>query len=464
MTEQTPHRKVKWRQPDLRSGIGFLVYVGHRFVADSCLPRAAGLSYTALLALVPLIAISFAIFAAFPAFQSMKGELQTFIFENFVPEIGSVVYDYIEQFTHKTGQLTAFGVVFLGFTSVMLLSSINGTFNVIWRARETRPLVTRLLVYWAVLTLSPLLFGASISLSSYLFAMAQASGVEHLTGPLNRLAAFLPALLQIAGFAILFLVMPSFPVRRRDALYGGIVAGLLFEILKKGFGLYIKSAPTYETLYGALAVAPILLVWMYLAWIVVLLGAEFTAAMPEWRAGIRAVRRASLPAARLGTAALSILHALLLASRSGRGLNARRLARAVHEAPETMIEASEKLETRRYITRGERGQWLLARDLDAVTLADLQRDLGLSVEQGDIDVVRGSSWGKRYAEIVARLRESESAITGISLKDLLGPRDEAEVIEFPDSSEDDEQEEEQQVTDRKTRLLALLGLATIGSS
>jgi len=461
MTEQSPQRTSKWRKPDLRSGVAFLRYVLRRFLADSCLPRAAGLSYTALLALVPLVAISFAIFAAFPAFQSMKGQLQKLIFENFVPEIGSAVYSHIEEFTGKTGELTAFGVVFLGFTSVMLLSSINGTFNAIWRARETRPLVSRLLVYWAVLTLSPILFGASISLSSYLFAMAQASGVEQLTGPLNRLAGYLPALLQIAGFSILFLVMPAYPVRRRDALYGGIVAGLLFEILKKGFGLYIKSAPTYETLYGALAVAPILLVWMYLAWIVVLLGAEFTAAMPEWRAGARSVRRASLPAARLATTALGVLHALLHTSRNGRGLNDRSLARAVHATPEAMVEVSEKLEARRYITKDERGHWLLARDLDTASLADLQRDLGLSIEPGQLASVRRTAWGKRYAEIVTRMRESESDITGISLKELLGPQDESEIVEFPELSDDGE---EREVTDRKTRLLALLGLTTIGSS
>ena len=461
MPEQTTHRKLQWRRPNFRSGIDFLAYVFRRFLADSCLARAAGLSYTALLALVPLLAISFAIFAAFPAFQNMKGVLQTFIFENFVPEIGSVVYNYIEQFTRKTGQLTAFGVVFLGVTSVMLLSSINRTFNVMWRARETRPLVARLLVYWAVLTLSPILFGASISLSSYLFAMAQASGVEEFTGPLSRLAGFLPLFLQIVGFSILFLVMPAFPMRRLDALYGGAVAGLLFEILKKGFGLYIKSAPTFETLYGALAVVPILLVWMYFAWIVVLLGAEFTAALPEWRAGARTIRQASLPAARLTTAALAILHALLLASRNGIGLDARRLARAVRESPETMVEVTEKLEARRYITKGERGQWLLARDLDAVTLADLQRDLGLAIDPDDLEPVRRTSWGKRFAEVVAQLRELETGVTDRPLKELLGPRDDAEVIEFPDAADDAEDEE---ITDRKTRLLALLGLTTIGTS
>ena len=129
-----------------------------------------------------------------------------------------------------------------------------------------------------------------------------------------------------------------------------------------------------------------------------------------------------------------------------------------------MVEVSEKLESRRYITKGERGHWLLARDLDTVTLAKLQSDLGLSVEPADIATLRRTAWGARYAEIVEKLRQSESGITDVSLKDLLRPGDEAEVIEFPDTSEDGEEDDGEEVTDRKTRLLALLGLTTLGSS
>lgn len=273
------------RRSGFGTGLAFLGYVFQRFLRDNCNERAASLTFTSLLAVVPLVAISFAVFAAFPAFQQMRGQLQSFVFNNFVPEIGSVVYEHIDAFTQKTGQLTAVGVVFLALTSVMLLSSVNGTFNAIWQVRESRPLVARLLVYWAVLTLSPILFGASLSLSGYLFAIAEATGVEQYAGSFSRLTALLPVLLQIAGFSILYLVMPNYPVRRSDALFGGLAAGLLFELLKKGFGLYIKTFPTYETVYGALAAFPILLIWIYLAWLLVLLGAEMTAAMPEWRAG-----------------------------------------------------------------------------------------------------------------------------------------------------------------------------------
>lgn len=448
--------------PSIRSGLAFLGYVFQRFLRDNCKERAASLTFTALLALVPLIAISFAIFSAFPAFQTMRGELQSFVFQNFVPEIGSVVYEQINDFTKKTGELTAVGVVFLAVTSVMLLSSINGTFNAIWQVRETRPLMARLLVYWAVLTLSPILFGASLSISSYLFAAAQATGVEHYTGELNRLTYFLPLLLQIIGFSILYLVMPNYPVRRLDALFGGLAAGLLFELLKKGFGFYIKSFPTYETLYGALSAFPILLLWMYLAWLLVLLGAEMTAAMPEWRAGIRTARLRMVPAARLMAAALAVLHALHIASLRGGGLTNRRMARAAPAAPEAVGLAREKLQQKRYISQGDKQEWLLSRDLEATTLADLRRDLELDLDVGDLRYIPKYGWGRRYSEIVRNLGDADAQFTDVSLRSLLAPETEAEIIEFPEPGEEDDGEAP--ITDTKTKILAFFGLAGLGSS
>ncbi len=450
------------QRPGLRSGLAFLYYVFERFLRDNCNGRAASLTFTSLLAVVPLLAISFAIFAAFPAFQHMKGQLQSFIFENFVPEIGSVVYEHINSFTQKTGQLTAVGVVFLGVTSVMLLASINGTFNAIWQVRETRPVVARLLVYWAVLTLAPILFGASLSLSSYLFTVAQATGIETFTGPLSRLAAFLPLLLQIVGFSILYLVMPNYPVRRTDALYGGLAAGLLFELLKKGFGLYVESFKGYETLYGALSAFPILLIWMYLAWTLVLLGAEMTAAMPEWRAGIRNAKRVMIPAARLLAAALSTLYALHIASLKGGGLSNRRMTRAAPDAPEAIGIVREKLLSRRYIAQGESQEWVLSRDLEACTLHDLRRDLDLDLDISDLRHIPKHGWGKRYSDLIGKLAELEAKATEVSLRSLLTPDSEAEIIEFPDGSDD--KHGEPPITGGKWKLLALLGLTGLGSS
>lgn len=468
MKQSTPQTKSlsRWQKslPGIWSGIRFLIYVVQRFGVDRCTERAAALTYTSLLAMVPLLAISFAIFAAFPAFQETRGALQSFVFENFVPGIGSAISGHIERFTQKTGQLTAVGVVFLGVTAVMLLSSINGTFNAIWRVRESRRLVGRLLVYWAVLTLSPILFGASLSLSGYLFAAAQASGVEQYTGPLTRLAGFVPLLLQIAGFSILFLVMPYFPVRRRDALMGGIAAGLLFEVLKKGFGLYIASFPTYETLYGALAAIPILLVWTYLAWMVVLLGAEMTAAMPEWRAGMRQLRQGNLSAARLLAAALAILNALLVVSRTGQGLNARQLVRAAPAAPEAVTIARDHLQKARYIAMDDGGDWLIARDLDLATLTDLIHALEIDLDISDLRYLPKSGWGRRYTHIITELNTAGASITGTPLKALLSPDSEAELAELQELTADEDDDDDAPITDRKTKFLAVLGLAVAGKS
>ena len=248
-----------------RALLRFILHVADRFMADECQTRAAALTFNALLATVPLVAVSFAIFSAFPAFARMQGEVQAFVFENFVPEIGAVVQEYVQDFASKTGELTAVGVLFLIVTSVMLLSTISRAFNQIWRVKPRRSLVMRMLVFWAVLTLGPLLFGASLTLSSYLFAVTRAAGGQDFSGPLTTLASLAPLLLQVAGFSLLYAVMPDFPVRRRDALMGGLVAGILFEVLKKGFAWYVASVPTYQTIYGALATFPIFLIWTYLS-------------------------------------------------------------------------------------------------------------------------------------------------------------------------------------------------------
>src|SRR3546814_2340807 len=173
------------------------------------------------------------IFSAFPDFDEVKATAQNFVFQNFVPHVGTTVQRYLESFAAQAGRRTAVVVVFRVVTSVMLVAAVSETFNAIWRVRDTRGPLGRLLAFWAALTLMPLLFGASLSLSSYLFAAARETGVEAYTGPLTRLAGFVPMILQIIGFTFLFRIIPHYPVRRRAAAIGGIATGLLFEILTR---------------------------------------------------------------------------------------------------------------------------------------------------------------------------------------------------------------------------------------
>ncbi|WP_259783115.1 YihY family inner membrane protein [Aestuariispira ectoiniformans] len=427
-----PQKTPSERSGFLRDIVGFTSYVFQRFAQDGMQQKAAALTFTSLLALVPLLAISFAIFAAFPAFERIKGQVHSFLFQNFIPEVGSTVQQHLESFTAKTGSLTAIGVIFLGVTAIMLLMTISNTFNEIWRAKRQRGVVSRLLVFWALLTLAPLFFGASLSISSYLFTLAQASGVESYTGELARLAGVLPFLLQACGFTILFLVVPNFPVSRMDAVIGGIIASTLLELLKRAFGLYVTSFPTYQTIYGAMATIPIFLMWVYFSWNVVLFSAELTAALPEWRSGGRQLNVRNLsPIAKL-EAALAVLDQLNQASKMGTGIGAKRLSTQCRLGPSIMTWALNTLEDRKYVIKGDNGRWHLSRDLDQRSLRALADELGVTLLPNLSPAQAHHPWAHRLRAQLTVLREDEKDLMDISLKQLLANKQPHE--DFPETA------------------------------
>ena len=268
----------------LDDGRGFAFHVLQRYVDDRCPRVAAELSYTTLLSMVPLLAVGLAMLTAFPVFAGMRDDIQTFVFFNFVPAAGDVVQKQFSSFLENAGKLTTFGIIALGVTALLLLNTIEAAFNAIWREKRARPVIIRFLTYWAILTLGPLFIGSSIALSSYIFTLTKLVGIEAFTGPMGGLVRFLPFLLLVLGLMALYVIMPARPARWRPALAGSIVAALLFELLKRLFALYVTKFPSYEAVYGALAALPLFLVWMYLAWGVVLFGAEVAASIPEWRA------------------------------------------------------------------------------------------------------------------------------------------------------------------------------------
>lgn len=442
-----------------RGAVAYLNHVLHRYAADQCPQRAAALTYTTLLAMVPLLAVTFAAFSAFEAFGEIQAKVQDFIFQNFVPQVGSVVQEHLQQFASKTRGLSAIGAIFLFATSVMLLSNISSTFNHIWRVRHTRGLVARLPIYWVILTLTPLLLGASVVLSTYLYGLAQATGVEQFTGPLTRLAVILPTIVQIAGLFVLYRFAPDYPVRWGDAMSGAVVAGIVLELLKKGFGLYVTSFPTYQTIYGALATIPIFLVWMYLLWNVVLWGAEMAAGLPEWRAGVSRDESAQRKPSSAVAAATSLLALLLAAHRIGGGLRWRHLLRASGQPAGPLMAAAEKLRQCRYVELSERNAWFLARDLDKVTLADLHQDLGLSLTDAAAQVAH-TAWGDKLAGALRKAEKAGHDAMDMSLESLLAEEDSnvAHLV-VGGNAEDDENDEAGEPADYKNRLLAVLGLA-----
>lgn len=256
--------------------------VWHRFFEDHVQTNAAALSFTTVLALVPAAAVTFSMLSMFPVFQDWSRELESFVYDNLVPATGKLVQSQLQEFIGHTGRLTAFGLLFLLVSALLLLFTIEETLNKIWRVENSRRVVQRLLSYWAVLTLAPLLMGASLSLTSYLVSTAL-QGEGNVAEARGWFLSLLPFLFEVMAFVLLYTVVPNKPIRLRHALAGGVVAAVMFEIAKRGFTWYISNFHSYEVIYGALSSIPIFLLWIYLSWLIVLIGAELTAVFGEAR-------------------------------------------------------------------------------------------------------------------------------------------------------------------------------------
>lgn len=266
-----------------REAGAFLRFVVARFDGDRCLATAGALSYTSLLALVPLIAVFLSIFSAFPFFAQLRDQAEQELAGILMPTAEAAVIAKFGEFVDRAASMTGFGVIGLAVTSLLLLNTINSAFDNIWRVTVARPLVVRLLAYWAIISLGPLLFGAALWLSGVLLTTGETIAGSAFDVLLSWLAPLVPLLLEASGFALLYVAVPNRRVRRRDAICGGVTAAVLFEVLKRGFALYVIYFPAYQTIYGAISAIPIFLVWMYGCWAVALFGAEVVAALPEWR-------------------------------------------------------------------------------------------------------------------------------------------------------------------------------------
>lgn len=254
-----------------------------RIQEDRLSVLAGHLAYVTLLSLVPLVTVVFAIFSFFPIFSSVRLQVEEFIFANFVPAASDVIHHHFSRFVANASKMTSIGVVALVLVALLLISAIDQNLNHIWRSRGQRPKMTTFAVYWMILTLGPLLAGASILVTSYVVSLRVFHHVQLLSSAANFMLGILPFCLSFFSLLLLFVAVPNVKIRWRDALLGASVSALLLEGAKKVFALYITHFTSYQTIYGALAVIPILFVWVYLSWWLVLLGAEFTASMGDYR-------------------------------------------------------------------------------------------------------------------------------------------------------------------------------------
>ncbi len=257
----------------------FAIFLWQRFRDDRCPQSAGALAFTTLISLVPLTAAILGVLSSFPVFARWQADLTSFVFDNFVPAAGRTVQAYLTEFANNASQATAVGIVVLIISAISLMMSIEDAFNRIWRVATARTAASRFLMYWTALSFGPLLLVTALALSSYLFALPFVAGYEAQLGIKARVLNLLPFLIVWVSLIASYLVIPNRTVRLRDATIGALLAAMLFEAAKRGFAFYLGTLTSYEQVYGALAVVPVFMLWIYLSWLVVLLGASVCAAI-----------------------------------------------------------------------------------------------------------------------------------------------------------------------------------------
>lgn len=371
-----------------------------RRARDMRLPQVAGsLTFTTVLALVPLLAVALAIFASFPMFSEFRAALEKNLLRELLPEqYAAQLLRYLNNFAAKATQLTAYGLLFLTLTAMLMISTVDRVLNELWLVRQQRPWAQRVLIYWALITLGPVLIGGSLAATSYLIS-ASAGLVQQLPGLLRALVDYLPLVVSGLAYAALYVFVPNRKVRWRDALIGGFAAAIVGELIKDGFAVYIRTG-TVATIYGAFAAVPLFLLWVYLSWFVVLFGAAIAATLPmlggtrfadERRAGNRFVT------------AVALLRALYEGQSKG-GAAARpsteELARSVRLFPEEAERLLGELERLDYVARLEgvnAGRWLLVCDPSRADLVAVFKRF--AVDPANSLIVRD---GGRLAEWIER--------------------------------------------------------------
>lgn len=407
-----PRSNSSW---NWRAVLAFHVLLGRRIIEDKALLNASALTFTTLLALVPLTAVSIALFAAFPIGDRVVEQLQSFVFQNFVPAAGLTVQQYLVEFSAKAAKLTGPGFLFLLITSLMLVASIDRAFNDIWRVQRKRRTLSKFLVYWAIITMGPLLMGLSVAATSYLFSLpllSAGSGEENVA---SRLIRWTPWIASMTAFTLLYAVVPLRRVPLKHALIGGITAAVLFELAKKSFVTYLSFFHAYEAIYGALAAIPIFLLWVYLAWLVTLLGAEITYCLGAARLGEGGKR---VPVFRLADVIL-LLSTMWRTRHEGRGWRLEALTTRVGMPGHDLELLLESLCARNWLVLSDTHEWHLGRDLDSLRLSDLYNDFPLSLPpQGEAVQLASSGLGELAQRITTAGQELEK-IMDVPLREVL---------------------------------------------
>lgn len=345
----------------------------HEFWDKGCQKSAAALTYMTLFALVPMMTVTYSMFSLIPAFDGVADQLQHLIFSNFVPEAGSEVQQYLSDFSSQARSLTGFGVSMLLITAFLMLTNIERTFNAIWGVEQARRGLSSFLLYWAVLSIGPLLLGAGLLISTYLLSLKLFADELSALGALASTFRFVPLCMATAAFTLLFVAVPNCKVPLKYALVGGATTALFFEFLKAGFG-YAVSNSSFQLVYGAFAVVPLFLLWINILWTTILGGAILVRVLAE--------RDFRSPDDKLTDmmAVLSCLEILRERSKTGSAAEDQDCMNAgvglVHWQKLRAL-----LVKHQWLAVTDEGQYVLCRDLRHATVWDVATLVGVSVEE-----------------------------------------------------------------------------------
>jgi membrane protein len=386
----------------------FLQYAGRRFLRDRCPEASASLAFATLLALLPVTFIGLSVLSAFPVFDHFLVGLREFVVENFASEARVGVTEYLDWFTRETGRTTTFGLIGLGVTTLILLLNIEAAFNAIWRVTERRSLVWRMVAFWAVLTMGPMLLGVSLSVSGPMVTGQQLSGLGRLVAPV----------VEFVALTVIYTIIPNRPVKMRHALAGAGVAALLLEVLRIMVAAFVFPLPAILTVYGALAAFPAFLAILFTGWFAALVGAVVAASLAEWGARSEVLGRPHLSPGNRLVVALALLAELQTASRLGGVRRRRDLLRNLDLGAFVVEAVLDELVKAKYVARVGRDQWVLTRDLEHASVYDLYYDLKLGVGTDPFRWLKGAPWQSRAREMISSFDDFGLESMGTSLKDL----------------------------------------------
>ncbi|RMH61936.1 MAG: YihY family inner membrane protein [Zetaproteobacteria bacterium] len=396
----------------------FCLRVLRRFVADQCIQRASALAYATLLAIVPLAALGFSMFASFQVFEHMADHIRGIMLEYLLPTSQQAVEQYLGSIADKTTTLSVFGIIGLLLTATALLNTMEEAFNNIWRITRARPWLSKFIIFWSTLTLAPILIAASITVTSYFAALPVLEHVAQGANALKHIPFVLPWLMSSLAMSLMYTVLPNTTVPLRHALVGGLVAGALFEGSKLAFTFYVTDVANYEKIYGALSTLPIFLIWLYLSWVIVLLGSEIVFCLQHPEQSTRARNSYAVPGVKQFFAHLILLRAAA-AQATGNSLSISSLIEETGVPDNLLQEWLDELVRCGLLFATHDNHWVLAGDARRLTLDKIHAALN----QASLTIPKAwqeHTLGQVLRGIYFRLQREQSLTLGqLSLYDLL---------------------------------------------